>query len=84
MLLKPWLDRGFDLVNFAHDPLDITPCIGIKQRDPRAGSGGISGARDLIKRAIGDHAQNHRVFGRNMCYVRQTRPPARSGPRDRP
>lgn len=66
MLLETRLYGGFDFLDLADGFFDFAARVGVQQGDACACACGVAGACDLVDGAIGDHAQNHRVFGRNM------------------
>ena len=66
MILKLGFDRGLNLGYLAHGLFDLGAGGDVAQRYPCARTGRIARRGDLVQRHVGDHPQNHRVFGRNM------------------
>ena len=66
MFLKFGLDRCFDLVDLAHRALNFCTGADIAQRDACAGACGVAGGCHLLQRRVGNHAQHHRMQGRDM------------------
>ena len=66
MLLETWLYRRLDLLDLTDDALDLAPRGPVQERNPRPGASGVARRGHLVQRAIGDHAEDHRVFGRDM------------------
>ena len=66
MLLEAGLDRGLDLVDAGDERLDLAAGGDVEQRDAGAGAGGVAGGGDPGEVAVGDHAEDHRVSGRDV------------------
>ena len=76
MLLEPRLDGGLELLHPAHDPLDLGARGTVQQGDPGAGAGGVAGAGDVGRVAVG-HQTRAPGRGAGRCAPRTRR---RGGP----
>ena len=74
MLLEARLDRGLDLLDAAHDGLDLAPRGARQQRDQRTRAGGVAGRPDAGEVAVGDEAQDHRVERVDLAAERAGEP----------
>ncbi len=70
VVLKFGLDCSLNLGNLAHGLFDLGTGGDVAQRNPCACTRRIAGRCDLGQWHVGDHPQNHRVFGRDMCPER--------------
>ena len=74
VLLKSRLDRGLDLLDPAHQLLDLRARAIVEQRDARAGAGGIAGRGDLRQIAVRNHPQQHGVLDVDVTAERAGEP----------
>ncbi len=65
--LEARFDRGLDLLDPPHELLDHRARATVEQRDPRAGARGVAGGADAFERAVGNHAEHHRVLDVDMA-----------------
>src|SRR3954453_6267493 len=61
VLLEAGLDRGLDLLDPLDHALDLGPGAPVQERDAGARARRVPGRAHLVERAVGDHAQHHRV-----------------------
>ena len=73
-LLEARLDRGLDLLDAAHDLLDLGAGRAVEQRDARAGAGGVAGRRDVGGIAVGHEAEHERVHRVDVVAERAGEP----------
>ncbi len=59
--LEIWVDRRLDILDAPRQQRGVAAARAAQQRDPRAVAGGIAHGVDLLWRAVGVQAQDHRA-----------------------
>ena len=66
VFLEIWLNRRFHFFDGFDDLFDFIACRLVKERNSRSGAGGVASGRDLGQVAVGNQAEDHRVFNVDM------------------
>ncbi len=74
VLLEARLDRGLDLLDPAHDLLDLGAGGAVQERDARARPRGVPGCGDSLGVAVGDEPEDERVHGVDVRAERAGEP----------